>query len=855
MTNKYDAIIVGSGLGGLTAAATLAKNGQRVAVFERHSQPGGYATTFFRDGFEFEISLHAMSGIGTEENPGPLRPFFKELGVMERVNFIPMNNLYRTISDELDITVPKSPESAKAVLMEAFPEEAAGIEAFIDHIMVVGEEAQLLKEGNYSTRPIPTLARFPHLAHAAGSTVSDVLDKYISGDLTKLALGQLWGYFGLPPSKLSFLLFAAGVSSYLKWGSVTIEGKSQSLSNALAQIIRENGGEVHLAEGVKKILVDDGKVRGIISDYGITYNSDTVVSNADPYATLNKLIAPEHVPPKYKRRIEAAAPSAGSVTLYLGLNRPSREVGIASHELYLNRDVDMDTQWNKCQSLTRPGVISVCAYDNSNPQFAPDGKGVIAVTVLSMGDIWTQLSPDQYTLEKRRFGDMLLGELEKAFPGVSNAVETRLVSTPITNMRYTGNSGGAIYGFASTPQENPGFRMNNQGPVIGLWFAGAWTRPSAGYQGVITSGINTANDILAKRNVRSTLPVAASAPPQSTQRAMRRRLRGFGHVLRDGKRVGKVIRSKYRKYSNEPLEPQFKNQYDRVEPYHARNIQMKIGAKYNETYDTVTLRLLPDDYRIPAFSAGQYVEISTTIDGNVVSRAYSISSAPEENRYIDITVKVQPGGTMSSYLVYNTRVGDHLSVLGPFGEFTFNPLRDSNDVVAIAVGSGITPFMSMMKSMARRDSHPSFELIYGSRREEEIIFRREINDICDADRNMKVTHVLSSASPFWPGVRGRVNADQIKRLLPERLDRKTFFICGPSEMQSPIVNLLRERRVPLSQIHYESFAAGSSLARPDSLPSNALVRTIELSGWNPKTAPHCHLSQNPKNREKQAVSL
>ena len=101
---------------------------------------------------------------------------------------------------------------------------------------------------------------------------------------------------------------------------------------------------------------------------------------------------------------------------------------------------------------------------------------------------------------------MLLDIVDRQFPGVRDAVQTKVLSTPVTNVRYTGNSQGAIYGFANTPEENPGFRMDNRGPVTGLWFAGAWTRPSAGYQGVITSGYNTATAILEEREEANILP-------------------------------------------------------------------------------------------------------------------------------------------------------------------------------------------------------------------------------------------------------------------------------------------------------------------------------------------------------------
>lgn len=806
LKNIYDTIIIGSGLGGLTAAASLAQNGQKVAVFERHSQPGGYATTFYRDEFEFEVSLHAMSGVGTADNPGPLRPFLEQLGVLEKVNFIPMKDLYRTIGEGVDIVVPQGPDNAKRVLSEAFPHEAKGIESFIDQILTVGEEVQLIRQGNHSTKPLPTVAKFPNLAHSAGMTVAQMLNRYVADEKAKLALGQLWGYFGLPPSELSFLLFAAGVSSYLKWGSVTIEGKSQSLSNAYAEVIQKNGGEIHLAEGVKKIIVENGKTQGIISELDIEYKSNTIISNADPYSTLHRLIDDKHVAPKYKRRLEAATPSAGTVTLYLGLNQPSRSLGIRNHELYLNFDIDMDQQWDKCKRLAPPGVMSVCAYDNSNPSFAPTGKGVIAVTVLSTSSPWTSLSAEQYGIEKARFGQILLKKLDNAFPGVSDAVETQLVSTPITNMRYTGNPGGAIYGFANTPEENPGFRMDNKGPIEGLWFAGAWTRPGAGYQGVITSGINTADAILAEKNQQSALVYGVKTPTSNFIKALKRRAKGWALIAKDGKTVGRVVRSKYRKYDNSPVSGEVVERVHHLASFHAKQMRMLVASKTRKTFDTMTLRLFPKNEFALQFTAGQYVDISATIEGKRITRAYSISSAPAEEKYIEITVKSQPAGKMSSYLLYNIAEGGELTVTGPYGEFSFNKLRDSNDIVAIAAGSGVTPIISMMKELNNTAPHLHFHLIFGSRREEEILFRDELKHICDSNKNFSVCHILSSPSKFWSGLHGRISTTEIDKLLPERLDQKTFFICGPEAMRKPVAqHLKKNRNVPGSQIIHESF--------------------------------------------------
>src|SRR5512136_1427143 len=130
MTKKYDAIVIGAGLGGLSAATMLAKNGLGVLLLERHNVPGGYATSFVRGRYEFEVALHELSGIGPPEHRGNLYRYLDYLGVTRRVEFLRVANMYRSVFPDLDITLPVGREACEEVLCRAFPHEAAGIRRF-----------------------------------------------------------------------------------------------------------------------------------------------------------------------------------------------------------------------------------------------------------------------------------------------------------------------------------------------------------------------------------------------------------------------------------------------------------------------------------------------------------------------------------------------------------------------------------------------------------------------------------------------------------------------------------------------------------------------------------------------------
>ncbi|MBW2370795.1 MAG: NAD(P)/FAD-dependent oxidoreductase, partial [Deltaproteobacteria bacterium] len=129
----YDTIIIGAGNGGLTASLTLARAGLKTLLLERHNIPGGCGTSFIRGRFEFEIALHQLSGLGTKENPGPLRNVFDDLGVTDKIDFIQMDNLYRFVMPgELDVTLQADRVEMTESLKEKFPREASAIERFFD---------------------------------------------------------------------------------------------------------------------------------------------------------------------------------------------------------------------------------------------------------------------------------------------------------------------------------------------------------------------------------------------------------------------------------------------------------------------------------------------------------------------------------------------------------------------------------------------------------------------------------------------------------------------------------------------------------------------------------------------------
>ena len=500
MTRHHDVIVIGAGLGGLSAAAKLSRAGLGVHLLERHVRPGGYATSFRREQFEFEVSLHEISGIGTPASRGSLWTDLDQLDVASRVEFLPVEHLFRSLAPNhgLDLRLPAHPEGALETLLETFPHERDGLNRLFSRFRDIQLQIRAMGQADRELSPMAAVKRFPVVSHAATVPLSALLYKEVEDPLARLAVGQLWSFFGLPPERLSAVLYVGGLTAYLTHGANYIKGTSQALSNAFCEVIEEAGGQISLGHGVKRILCQDGKVTGVITDEDEHLTADVVVANANPVTVAMDLVGAEHLPRAFLGRMSVSDPSISTVCVHLGLSRTSQELGMEDYEIFVNGTVDMEQQYRDACVLEPCDTFLITSYSVIDPEFSPPGTSAAVLVGMSDGHQWKKLPPREYPEMKRRFAENLVEQAGRIYPGLPSAVEVDVVSTPLTNMRYTGNVAGAIYGFANTPAHNPAFRMEQRGPLEGLWFASAWTRPGGGFEPTFTSGLTAADAILTR---------------------------------------------------------------------------------------------------------------------------------------------------------------------------------------------------------------------------------------------------------------------------------------------------------------------------------------------------------------------
>ncbi|MFF5364742.1 2Fe-2S iron-sulfur cluster-binding protein [Streptomyces scabiei] len=746
---EADVVVIGSGMGGLAAARTIAQfGGKRVLVLEQHYTLGGMTHEFSRAGrYRFGTGLHYMSA-----NAGPFLGFMTD----GRAQLSPLPDEYDALHfPGFDFTVPATKERFRERLKERFPAEADAIDGFFrtTRWAMAGLTARNVIASfpaGLRKAAAPVVERlFP----SAFRSLREQVSRCFRDPRLRAVLAARWGLYGTPPASSAFGYHAAVPLTFFMEGTAHPVGGPQELNRVVLEILQRYGVVLRARQRVHEVVVEGGRVAGVDVEDSVTgrryrVRTDTVVSAAGVRNTY-ALIRRSH-------ELADLPAERSAVMLFLGLDRSPAEFGLRGENHWFMPDLD------EHDSVHRPlgeGTLYVSFASLNNPAARFHTVELLELVDPKVVDQWRGTPgnerPDSYRKFKDELTDRLIARLEERWPGFRETIAFAELATPLSFETYQHSVRGSFYGLAATPQRLRSARAGCRTPVKGLFVAGqdAW---GSGVVGALAGGLMAANAVLKPRQLGTMWQAVRSG---GTTRDPATPWEGYLRVAGI-----EVLTPTVRRIRFEPLDG-----------------------------DTMPF----------SFVAGQYVKVDLPVSVEPIERSYSICSSPGESGFVEIAVKHEPDGLGSGFLHEELEVGPALRVSGPHGGFTWEPGTEegtADTLLLIAGGVGITPLMSVLLAAADAGHTGRIVLLASFRTEDEVVFGPEITALRARLPGLEVSIFVTERE-------GRIGPDELR---PHAGPTTRVHLCGPAPMMQDLIGRLTELGVPREAIRTEAFVSGRS---------------------------------------------
>jgi all-trans-retinol 13,14-reductase len=514
----WDAIVIGSGIGGLASAALLSKHGgKKVLVLERHYTAGGYTHAFRRPGYQWDVGVHYVGEV--QDPSSQLRAVFDHVSDGQLL-WQPLPDVYdRVVMGGNTFEFPSGRERLREQLKRYFPKEASATDRYFDAVISTQKAGNLY----FAEKAIPRfLARLvgglmrARFLRGARQTTLDVLRGFTTNpDWIGLVTAQ-WGDYGLPPAQSSFGMHAIIAAHYFEGASYPVGG-AERIAQTIAPVIEQSGGQVVISAEVAEVIVKSGKAVGVRMADGREFRSGTVISDAGARNTFDRLVRAEQPLRSELRRIP---PSLAHLSLYVGVKQSAAELGLNGTNLWVHPTPDHDANFARfVKDPSAPFPLLFISFPSAkDPEFERKYPGRATLEVVTLapydwfarweGSRWKHRAED-YEVFKKELATRLRGELERLVPAVAGKIDHAELSTPLTTRHFMNYEHGEAYGLAATPERFISRSLTPHTSVPGLYLTGQDV-VTLGVAGALFGGVVSASAVLGK-NLAGTIKARTPA--------------------------------------------------------------------------------------------------------------------------------------------------------------------------------------------------------------------------------------------------------------------------------------------------------------------------------------------------------
>ncbi|MBT6179967.1 MAG: NAD(P)/FAD-dependent oxidoreductase [Deltaproteobacteria bacterium] len=510
-TGEYDAIVIGSGIGGLTTAALMATHAdKRVLVLERHYTAGGFTHTFRRKGYEWDVGVHYIGEVHDER--AEVRRVFDDI-TDGQLKWADMGEVYDCIvigEDKYDLV--KGRKNFIAKLTEYFPEEEDNIKEYVRRVK------QTIKDGQFyfldKALPGPVSAVLGPLLRrkamkASGQTVGEVLAEITDNKRLRAVLAGQYGDYGLSPKDGSFFIHCMVVNHYFEGGAYPIGGSAR-IAETILPVIEQAGGKVLTNAPVDEVIVKKGRAVGVRLEDGKELFAPVIISNAGVVNTINRLL-PEQVAKKYgfDQRVKNVEPSVAHMSLYIGSKKTASELNLEKRNLwvYPGEDHDASIENFLADPDNNPLPVAYLSFPSAkDPSFEERYPGKATLEVVSLApfdwfkkweDTKWKKRGDDYDALKEKYTQRMLEALYKQCPQLEGNIDYLELSTPLSTKTFASFASGEIYGLSHTPDRFKELWLRPRTPIKGFYLTGV-DICSCGVAGGMFGGVLTASAVTLK---------------------------------------------------------------------------------------------------------------------------------------------------------------------------------------------------------------------------------------------------------------------------------------------------------------------------------------------------------------------